>query len=54
VGATNSYREALLSLIVLFVGGLTILILTDTRRAIDDAGQLDRALGPLAPVLSEA
>ena len=54
VGATNSYREALLSLIVLFVGGLAILVLTDTRRAIDDAGQLDRVPGPLAPALSEA
>jgi UMF1 family MFS transporter len=54
VGATNSYREALLSLIVLFVGGLAILVLTDTRRAIDDAGQLDRAAGPLGPALSGA
>jgi UMF1 family MFS transporter len=54
VGATNSYREALLSLIVLFVGGLVILVLTDTRRAIDDAGQLDRVPGPLAPALSGA
>ncbi|PYQ45164.1 MAG: MFS transporter [Acidobacteria bacterium] len=54
VGATNSYREALLSLIVLFVGGLAILVLTDTRRAIDDAGQLDRVPGPLAPALSGA
>lgn len=52
VGATNSYREALLSLIVLFVGGLGILVLTDTGRAIEDAGQLDRAAGALAPALS--
>jgi MFS transporter, UMF1 family len=36
VGATGSYRQALLSLIVLFVGGLVCLVLTDTERAIAD------------------
>jgi UMF1 family MFS transporter len=35
--ATNSYRQAILSLIVLFVGGMIVLILTDTERAIRDA-----------------
>ena len=39
VGATGSYREALLSLVVLFLGGLAILAVTDTGRAIADAGQ---------------
>jgi len=38
VGATNSYRQAILSLIVFFVAGLCILALTDTDRAIHDAG----------------
>jgi UMF1 family MFS transporter len=38
VGATNSYRQAILSLIVFFVAGLIILALTDTDRAIHDAG----------------
>ena len=36
--ATNSYRQALLSLIVLFLGGAIVLLLTDTERAIRDAG----------------
>jgi UMF1 family MFS transporter len=39
VAATNSYRQALLSLIVLFVVGSVLLIFTDTRRAIREAGQ---------------
>jgi UMF1 family MFS transporter len=38
VGATNSYRQAILSLIVFFVGGLIILSLTDTDTAIHEAG----------------
>jgi UMF1 family MFS transporter len=46
VGATGSYRQALLSLVVLFVGGLAILAVTDTDRAIADAGQASDA-GPL-------
>lgn len=33
VGATGSYRQALLSLIVLFAGGMVVLALTDTGRA---------------------
>jgi UMF1 family MFS transporter len=37
VGATGSYRQSILSLIVLFLGGIVLLLLTDTRRAIDDA-----------------
>ena len=39
VSATNSYREAILSLIVLLAAGTAILIATDTRRAIEEAGQ---------------
>lgn len=38
VGATNSYRQAILSLIVLFIAGMIVLALTDTARAIHDAG----------------
>jgi MFS transporter, UMF1 family len=38
VGATNSYRQAILSLIVFFVVGLIILSLTDTDKAIHQAG----------------
>jgi UMF1 family MFS transporter len=40
VGATNSYRQAILSLIVFFVVGLIILSLTDTDKAIHDAGNV--------------
>ena len=38
VGATNSYRQAILSLIVLFIVGIVVLFFTDTDRAIHDAG----------------
>ena len=38
-GATNSYRQAILSLIVLFLAGMIVLALTDTDRAIRDAGR---------------
>jgi len=38
VGVTGSYREAILSLIVLFVLGTVILALTNTDRAIHEAG----------------
>lgn len=38
VGTTGSYRDAILSLIVLFGLGLLILALTDTDRAIHEAG----------------
>ncbi len=40
VAATNSYRQALLSLIILFVVGTIILYVTDTDQAIRDAGNL--------------
>ena len=40
VGATGSYRQAILSLIVLFLAGIAALILTDTERAIHDAAAL--------------
>ena len=40
VAMTNSYRQALLSLIALFVIGTIILYLTDTDRAIHEAGNL--------------
>jgi len=38
VGATNSYRQAILSLIVLFLVGMIVLVATDTDRAVHDAG----------------
>ncbi|MFD3166857.1 MFS transporter [Herpetosiphon sp. NSE202] len=38
VAETGSYRQAILSLIVLFVGGIVILFLTNTTKAIHDAG----------------
>lgn len=40
VAYTNSYRQAILSLIGFFVIGTIILLLTDTTRAIHDAGNL--------------
>lgn len=40
VAATNSYRQALLSLIIFFVGGAIILYFTDTDKAIHQAGNL--------------
>lgn len=40
VAATGSYRQALLSLIVFFVVGAIVLYLTDTDRAIHEAGNL--------------
>jgi len=40
VAATDSYRHALLSLIVLFVAGTIILYFTDTEKAIHEAGNL--------------
>jgi MFS transporter, UMF1 family len=43
VGATGSFRHAILGLIVFFVVGTVLLILTDTRRAIHDAGNLTPA-----------
>jgi UMF1 family MFS transporter len=38
VGITNSFRQAILSMIVFFAVGIVILILTDTKRAIHEAG----------------
>ncbi|MFN6964763.1 MAG: MFS transporter [Pyrinomonadaceae bacterium] len=40
VGATGSYRRAILALIFFFVAGGVILLFTDTRRAIHEAGNL--------------
>jgi MFS transporter, UMF1 family len=40
VAATNSYRQAMLSLIIFFVGGAMILYFTDTDKAIHEAGNL--------------
>lgn len=40
VAYTNSYRQAILSLIAFFVIGTIILLLTNTERAIHDAGNL--------------
>ena len=40
VGATSSYRQAILSLIFLFVVGIVVLARTDTDRAVHDAGNL--------------
>jgi UMF1 family MFS transporter len=40
VAATNSYRQALLSVIVLFVVGTIMLYFTDTDCAIHEAGNL--------------
>ncbi|GAC1538895.1 MAG: MFS transporter [Herpetosiphon sp.] len=38
VGATGSYRQAILYLIVLLVAGMAILIVTNTDKAVHDAG----------------
>lgn len=40
VGSTGSYRQAILALIVFFVAGMIILLVTDTKKAIHDAGNL--------------
>jgi UMF1 family MFS transporter len=40
VGATNSYRQAILSLIVFFIAGMVILFFTNTDRAIHEAGNV--------------
>jgi MFS transporter, UMF1 family len=40
VGATGSFRHAILGLIVFFVIGTIILLFTDTKRAIHEAGNL--------------
>ncbi|MDQ3255208.1 MAG: MFS transporter, partial [Acidobacteriota bacterium] len=38
VASTGSYRQAILSLIFFFVIGIIILLLTDTDRAVHEAG----------------
>jgi len=40
VGATGSFRHAILGLIVFFVVGTIVLLFTDTKRAIHEAGNL--------------
>ena len=40
VAATNSYRQAMLSLIIFFITGILILYFTDTARAIHESGNL--------------
>ncbi|HEX8707576.1 MAG TPA: MFS transporter [Pyrinomonadaceae bacterium] len=40
VSTTNSYRQAILSLIVFFVAGMLILFFTDTDRAVHEAGNV--------------
>ena len=40
VAATDSYRQALLSLIIFFIVGIIVLYLTNTDRAIHEAGNL--------------
>ena len=40
VGATGSFRQAILSMILFFAAGITLLIFTDTKRAIREAGNL--------------
>ena len=44
VSATGSYRQAILSLVVLFLAGMFVLVFTDTERAILDATR-HRTLG---------
>jgi len=40
VAATNSYRHALLSLIIFFMVGTVILYFTNTAKAIHESGNL--------------
>lgn len=40
VGATGSFRQAILGLIVFFIIGTVILLVTDTKRAIHEAGNV--------------
>jgi UMF1 family MFS transporter len=40
VSTTNSYRQAILSLIVFFVAGMVLLFFTDTDRAVHEAGNV--------------
>ncbi len=45
VGATGSYRQAILSLILLIVGGMVLLLATDTGAAVAQA-EADSLVGP--------
>jgi MFS-type transporter involved in bile tolerance (Atg22 family) len=49
VAATGSYRDAILSVIVLFVSGMVVLAVTDTARAARQA-----AILPAAPAAALA
>jgi UMF1 family MFS transporter len=44
-GATGSYRQAILSLILLIVGGIVLLVATDTDAAVAQA-EADSLVGP--------
>lgn len=45
VQVTNSYRQALLALIFFFVAGCVILLLTNVKKAIEDAGNISAQEG---------
>jgi UMF1 family MFS transporter len=47
--ATNSYRQAMLSLIVLFVVGMAGLVLTDVDQAVADSGHRESEPAPNEP-----
>lgn len=49
VGATGSFRHAILGLIVFFIVGSIVLLFTDTRRAIHEAGNLTPEEASAAP-----
>lgn len=40
IGTTGSFRQAILALIIFFIGGSVILLFTDTTKAIHEAGNL--------------
>jgi UMF1 family MFS transporter len=51
VAATNSYREAILFLIILFIAGMAILFSTNTAQAVHDAGnRMPEEAAGVAPV----
>ncbi|MFL5806739.1 MAG: MFS transporter [Roseiflexaceae bacterium] len=54
VATTGSYRQAILSLIVLFILGIVILVLTNTDKAIHDAGEvISEEVGEVTAVVAE-
>ncbi len=54
VATTGSYRQAILSLIVLFILGIVILALTNTDKAIRDAGEvISEEVGEVTGVVAE-